>query len=329
MMSTKNKWLAVSALAIVLPISLLTTFKLTGIISAPIHPETITLEPMIWCMERPACYVAINKKIEKSHIAEGLSAVSGVLICSYHENSPDFIFGYRDGVVLRVCVNATVAQGSLISITNHVQPTRENCTAVLYIGDSEWPEKHNIDVTNKRYYGVKDEEAYAKARVTGSPCYWDMPTYLVFDDENTASHGVNITNEILCRTNSEYKNVVTTFIFEVVVDAGDDFDSPDVREIGFGSYFASVYHLDDPVDFYKVQLEEGESVVIDLTPAPLLDLDLYLYDSNAMLVASSCSRGYVSEQLEFTASKSGFSFIKVARYHGSSGTYTLDISQKS
>ena len=328
-MPIKNKWLAVSTLAIVLPISLLAAFKFTGILNEPQQPETITQDPVVWSMERPSHIMPINKTIEKSYSDDYLSATFNVYIDTYRENSPVFFFDYRDGITLHVCFNATVTYGSLISVTNHVRPTETNSTVVTYIGDSEWPEKYNIDVANKRYYGVKDEEAYAEAKVTGSPCCWIMLISWIFNDENTLNHQLNITNEFLYWNTSKYKREKTTFILKVVVDAGNDFDSPNVRQISYGSYFGSIYHANDPVDFYKIWLEKREPIIVTVSPSPFFDISLYLYNSNKTLITSSCHRGFIPEQIEFTANKTGYWFIKIAYSNGSSGTYTLNIKQKN
>jgi hypothetical protein len=324
----KNKWLAASTLAIILPLSLLATFKLTGIINEPQKPETIRLEPTSWNMERPSYHITIGKKIEKSYVNEGLSVVFGVVVGEYLENAE--LFDFRDGLLSRVYFNATVTSGDLFSAAIHIQPIETNSDVAIPIHrDSLSTEIINVDLTNYKNDGVKDAEAYAKVKITGSPCYLNIPTFWEFWDEDTTSHGLNITNEILYRSDSGYKNVVATFILEVVVDAGNNFDSPNVRPIGFGSYLASIHLGNDPVDLYKIQLEEGESIIINLSPPSTLDLDLCLYDSNITPIASAYSRGCVPEQLEFIVDKTGFWFIMVTYYNGSYGTYTLNINEKS
>jgi len=326
---TKNKWFTVSVIAVLLPITLLAAFKLTGIINEPQQPETITLKPVSWSMERPSHLMSIDKKIEKLYVDEGFLGVFGVHIFIYRENSLIFPFNYKDGITFGIYVNVTIVQGALISVTNYVQPTKTNSTVILYIGDSEWPEKRNVDITSKKGYGVKNNAAYAKAKVTGSPCYWETHTYWIFDDENANNHQINITNEFLYWNTSKYKRVKITFILNVDVDAGNDFDSQNVRQISYGNYFGSIYHGNDPVDFYKIWVEKGEQIIITVNPSPFFDISLYLYDSNKNLITSSCHEGFIPEQVEFTANKTDYWFIKIAYFNGSSGTYTLNISQKS
>ncbi len=319
-----------------MPISLLTALKLSGTMPES-QAEQITLDPVLWRMERPACLMGIGRRLEKLHTDDWFSAIFGVHVAEYKEDSLTDPFNGRDGVELSVYVNASVNLGFLVYISHHVQPMDANSTAILYIGDQEWPQKYNVTVTDRELYGSVDKEAYARAKVTGSHCYWLMLTPWVFHDENSVDHRLKITSEILYYTGSGYRNVSATFIVEVFVSAGNDFDSPEIREIGFGSFLASIDSHYDPVDLYKIWLEEGQSIIVELVPLSLSrpdldyypDLDLYLYDPDKTLAGSSCSRGNVSEQLEFTANKTCFYFIKIVSYQRYRGTYILRIRPKN
>lgn len=319
-----NKWFTASAIAILLPITLLAAFKLTGIINEPQTPETIMQDPVIWNMERPSHTENVDYKIEKPYADEGMSMVLNLLIASYDENASRFY--NKDYFTILVGFNATAPQVSLISVTHYVQPCEKSSTVILR--DSNW-RKVNMDVINTRYSGTENEKAYSTAKVTGLTCCWEIEVYWIFDDENICTHQLNITSEILYLAISGYKNVVSTFILEVLPDTGNYLDSQNVRQISYGSYLASIYHANDPIDFYKIWLEKGESISVTLSPSAFFDIDLYVYNPDKNLISRSCNRGTIPEKIDFTADKSGFWFIQIVYFQGSSGTYTLKISQKS
>lgn len=100
-------------MAVVLPVSLLVTFRLTGIL--PELPlETITVDAVGWNMSRPSDLSLVNETV-KNFCADGSASVSlDVLSYTYYENA-GFWLGF-DVVRAMVSVNASVEEGFIESL---------------------------------------------------------------------------------------------------------------------------------------------------------------------------------------------------------------------
>jgi len=83
----------------------------------------------------------------------------------------------------------------------------------------------------------------------------------------------------------------------------------------------------DDDDVYRLYVAAGSSLSVGMTGPADADFDLYLYDPTAQDVrtdthlAASSSAGS-SEQVDWTASKSGYYYVRATRYSGS-GSYSL------
>jgi len=82
-----KNWKTAFLLSMIVPVSLLVTFKLTGIIKEPITPETITLDPVNWEFNRSNKYVHIDDKLNVTYIIDGLRADMYVVLGVYVSNS--------------------------------------------------------------------------------------------------------------------------------------------------------------------------------------------------------------------------------------------------
>ena len=84
-------------------------------------------------------------------------------------------------------------------------------------------------------------------------------------------------------------------------------------------------------DYYKVNILAGQTISINVDLISGVDINLYLYDpdssdSNEIQLSSSTNGDGIDENIEFTASKSGYYFIKLTgnRWSGL-GTYDLNV----
>jgi hypothetical protein len=69
----RNKWLSLSLLAIILPISILTTLKFSGLLVQP-QPETIMVDAVDWEMERPLYTVNMAENVKIIYADDVVSA---------------------------------------------------------------------------------------------------------------------------------------------------------------------------------------------------------------------------------------------------------------
>ncbi len=91
----------------------------------------------------------------------------------------------------------------------------------------------------------------------------------------------------------------------------------------------SLSEIDDPSDFYAVQVSSGDVLNVSLAFASGNDFDLYLYDSSHNLITSSETdnivAGIFSESITITLHSSGQYFVEVRCYSGV-GAFTITAS---
>lgn len=176
-MSIPNKkWLSLSLIAIVLPISLLTALKFGGVLVEPQQPETMTQYAVDWTMERPSYYTTIGHKFNNSYLTDEIDGEIGLYVQEYFENALTLPFGGRDGVAFGIDINTTILKGSGVSLAIKCHATNGNST--LYICD--WDRQlhySNVSIVEMKQIGGYDE-AYIKASILSSPRLYPRPMLL-------------------------------------------------------------------------------------------------------------------------------------------------------
>jgi hypothetical protein len=97
--------------------------------------------------------------------------------------------------------------------------------------------------------------------------------------------------DFIYNNGTAFRKVVLPLKLRLASDAGDSFET--AKEIGFGNYTGwASWLMHDTEDFYKIFLEEGENVRIQLSPKVLemTIYDLRLFNASGSLVESSCSK---------------------------------------
>jgi len=212
-MSIKNKWLAVSTLAIVLPISLLAAFKFTGILNEPQQPKTISLSAVTWKMDRPSRYTVIDNQIENSYIAEGVAIIFYVSVFEYREDSPSRPFKGRDGLVFGVCINLSFTRGPAPPLEVRFQPSPNS---TIFVSRYWLLEAINATVIEMREMGTHSDEAYLKASTSELSIFLKTQAYWVFADDNDENHQMNLTLEVTYFNGNEYRKVIVPIVLQVL-----------------------------------------------------------------------------------------------------------------
>jgi len=81
----------------------------------------------------------------------------------------------------------------------------------------------------------------------------------------------------------------------------------------------------DTNDYYKVHVNSGQTISVEMTPPPGSDFDLYLYDSSQSQVDYSNYGGSQTDSVEAIATSSGDYYIRVYQYSGS-GIYLMTVT---
>ncbi|MGQ9506382.1 MAG: PPC domain-containing protein [Candidatus Bathycorpusculaceae bacterium] len=328
--TVKRKWFAITFAAIILPLSLLTTLKLRGIIPEPITPETITLEPVTLQIERPLDWMYLREMVNGIYSNNGIRVNLSVHTSDYWENpSPGMppFFG-RDAITLLSYVNVTVERGFITYLVVRYHPMDANATIIL---NREFLIMENGTVKHLKSMGSDLSEAYVAAEASNTPSSLFIQSHWIFEDEDD-EHKLQITLEVLHFNGTVYEKMAIPTILYMWPDAGETIET--ARTLNPGAYIGSLYYVYDLYDFYKVTLRWGETINVSITPRTVLDFtpdyDLYLYDPNGQLRASSCTLGDlpITEHITFTADSNGVWYIKIqgSRTYSHAFPYLLNIT---
>ena len=84
-MPFSSKWASLALLSIIVPVSLLATFRLTGVLPEPPKPETITVETVSWNMSRPSDFTTVDERVENVYADDVALVRLGIFIGGYYE----------------------------------------------------------------------------------------------------------------------------------------------------------------------------------------------------------------------------------------------------
>lgn len=133
---------ALLALSIVVPIGLLTTFRLTGILQEPLKiSETVTVDTVFLNMSRPSYFCNVGGNITNWYVDSMFSGSFTVHFLSYWENSG--MLDYNDGLWLKLTAKANTTVGFIYSMKIKSSQTDEY--AILdFINDDDYKELSNL-----------------------------------------------------------------------------------------------------------------------------------------------------------------------------------------
>jgi hypothetical protein len=322
----KNKWLSLSLLAIILPISVLTTLKFSGFLTQP-QPETITVNAVSWNMERPSESIQIVENIKSTHTDEVIFASLRILVTTFDSGS----WAGFDDLGLKIYFNATVVEGSVDSVSIYFCEEGNSS----YVSLDGLREFKNLKVIGKINDGDTLRSNYVKAYIeaigidypkdVNMSLFFGGPFWVFLDDRNM-NHTLEVIVELIHRTSTTYRKVVMPIHLGVSLDAGNTFET--ARVIVPGSYNGHVDPTSDCDDFYALSVEAGQTIYVEMTPPYELDFDLYLYDPSRKLEVLSCTRGNgLTEQITFKTNSTGIWFIQVRSFsnYSRNGLYFLKV----
>lgn len=337
----RRKWVSITLLSIVILVSLLITFRLTGTSPEPQTPISVLAEAISWQIDRPTLSVGIKDAVVKNlYENENISIIFEVYVSGYSEEKS--MYGGSDVVFFSLNVNCSVGRGFVervdlflreqsnktqVNLSDHIPtPFSERFFNLSVEG---WADafsplyspsfKEELDITSslKSYLksvGVDQPSSVGLSNGFG----WILRT------PNNQSHQMEVTLELTYWDQAAYKKIVAPIILNIVADEDDSFET--ARVVNKGYYKAYVHIWDDPEDYYTIWLEKGETITMQLSPQVSVDLNLYLFDPSQNLTASSNSTqlGFV-EQITYTANQSGWWFIQVVLIYASFDVYSLSL----
>lgn len=208
---TNTKWASVALLSIIIPVTLLASFRLTGIQPEPQTPQTITVETVSWNMTRPRSIdiIAIDERVSNSHVDDIASVNLAIQVGGYRESAPRYWLwkGGYDEIDLSVAVTANISKGFVYSIVIELSNIDAQADVIIIDGES-WMQLHNLEIVELDDSSYR-HKAWIEASSFGQPLdsvlgiivFWD------FFDQNIADHFMSVTAEVTYFNGSTWQKV--------------------------------------------------------------------------------------------------------------------------
>ena len=210
----KRKWVSLTLLSIVVPMSLLATFRLTGILQGPITiSETITLEAVKWDFQRPSQTVTLDDELESSYISDEISAIMRVLMGKYSDDDPAFA---SDFVTIGVTTNLTVTnlnsfvESVYVVIRKDRQSTVDWTETELYFENLSLVERvEGYRWITQTYIRFSDLN-HSNSVYLSAAFFWSLLT------PNDQTHELEVSYELTYYNGTAYKKIVQPFQLEII-----------------------------------------------------------------------------------------------------------------
>ncbi len=209
-LTLRQRWKPLILLSIIVPVSLLVSFRLTGVLPEPPIPETFTVEVVRWNMSRPSDFTTLDESVENVYADDAALVRWSIFIGAYHENNPDWPFDYNDGLGFRLVATANVSSGFIYSLA--VKFSKIEDTAFLDIvadlKDPNWVELDNLEIKAVRD-SWRTNKPYIDAMARNQPeyCSLKMASFWVFFDKNNIDHWIMASLEVKYFNGATYQAV--------------------------------------------------------------------------------------------------------------------------
>lgn len=214
----KRKWVSLTLLSIVVPMSLLATFRLTGILQGPITiSETTTLEALKWEFQRPSQTVTIDDELESSYSSEELSATLHIVAALYVENTATIDY---DAVFMVVVINSTATspnafiENVYVAFHENYERSRVNWDGTEFYFD-------NLSLVERAEAGISRKD-YAKAHIRLAGVNHPNNVYLSaiaiwkLRSPNTQTHQIEVVYELTYYNGTAYNKIIQQFQLKIL-----------------------------------------------------------------------------------------------------------------
>lgn len=321
---------ALIILSIVIPVGLLATSRLTGILKeAATIAETKTLDTVMWKRERPYTACRIIDPICQVSYRDDEIAFTEILELGHYD--PEW-FGYKPAIPIGVDnLTVSVANGFVQHIQINFSEKYPISFAFIHYDDgySVPPNgTHDVlcDLTVDKMLDAEDHllsndtKASLNVLRIGEPRYVFMANwsvmYLLRSPYNF-THQIEISSEVIYFNGTAYKRLVQPVQFILGPDNNNSFE--DAEKIGFGTHEAYL-HVEsdvegDPVDYYKIWLEQGQNVEFALAyPEPLeqpaIGIEMRVYNPEEQIVACLLYQKNGTRRLTINVDMEGWWYVR-------------------
>jgi len=319
----KQKWISLALLSIIIPVGLLVTFRLTGVLQEPLTitiSETKTLEAVNWELERPAAMIGIRDTVKSFYNDMSLLMNSSIIVGHYDSTSR-----YDSSYVTLVAnVTALTSNGHIHSLNLTISEKDYPNTKINFFEEHQLMKFENLSRTE-----FKDWARTVFVNLTGvnhprgvsffAPIDWVLYSF------QHQVHTLEMIFEVTYYNGTAYKKIVQPFLLKIGPDDNNSFETADAIEQGVNAWlYLGGY---DTEDYYRIHVIQGYVININTSgssPETTLDFYIDLYNPEKRWKAGSSSRGF-SHNINFTADSTGEWFIWIY-LEDDHGFYSLTIN---
>jgi hypothetical protein len=345
-------WKALLVLSILVSVGLFAGFKLTGMISGPAPvTETVHLQPAVWTREEPYMSEEIPSDpfFNASYVGDDV-----ILVVShwcgygsfYEENSAFWGGPMLWGFGMQ-SLNVSVPKGFIVSVEVAYREACPQSSARFAFSGQPAQFYGNLTLSEAvdRYSGPQvlgENKVYVKASAVGQPravYMGDLSLFYHFSSPYNYTHHIMIDVTVTYFNGTIYKQLVQPVELVFGPDHNNSFD--EAEEIGFGTHrdYVDDSVNGDPVDYFKIYLQEGQKVNISvleqrdfqLHPPPRGDPyfylpDTFVYDQDRSTEACMLYGQNTTYQMVLAINQTGWWYVKVITTRALYFLYGLDVS---
>lgn len=316
-----RSWMVTALLAIVAPISLLVTLRLTDVLPEAIPPKITELETVSWNISKPAGSIYPRRPLISTYSQENITLEYVLYVNDYWTKSTS----NYDTVEFYPSVEAEVWKGFIHSIAIRVTQIDSDADFDIYITE--------MKLYNVALHSINNDAEFPYIEVDGvnrpKECLlktwadWTFPRV----KNNIRDSGITITAETTYFDGETYRKVIAPIRFEALAsDRNNSFDT--AQTVALSNLYEWVY-IDsrDKEDYYKIRVNQDQQFRVEMQPpsSPMrsADFDLYIYDKDEVLQASSENEGDgVLEEASVASSYDGWWYI-VIKQRNDCGFYSF------
>jgi hypothetical protein len=323
-------------LSVLVPMSLLSGFKLAGIIGGPVSvAETLQLQPAVWNRVRTFDWSVVpDPWFNASYVGSDVALTVTYCFARFDENpswgGPTLSLGIK---VLNLSVTTGFVSGVDVAFQESYALSRAVYATPSFSTYGNLTCNEMVD-GNSGFRPLGEDKLHAQMLAVGEPSSVYVADFYVnyqLNSPHSQAHQIMIEATVTYFNGTVYKQLIQPLKFNFAPNHNHSFD--EAYEISFGTRRDC---LDgningDQVEYFKIPFTEGQKVKVAiayLQHEPWLFSDIYIYNPNRELEASLLVNLNDPPYVTFSINQTGWWYIKIA-YVDPVYNYILDISQVS
>jgi hypothetical protein len=328
-----RNWKVIFVFPLIVLISLLIAFQLTGVLHGPFTiSEEVTLKPVKWEGERPwDAYFRYHDHV-KAYSENEIRLTHEVVVAEFLS---DEVHSGPDTLDLVINASATIESGFVSYVNITFWDDYEPSIVDFFLGDDLRFRSFADNMFVSRYMdyvtgtGLKAFIEFKGENQPKNVSIGGVVAWLLRSPTNTTNL-IDVNIETVYYNGTVYKKIAQPFQLKIAPDNNNSFETAQEIQMGFYPRFLIGSHLTggDHQDYFKIHLIQGQEVALEInaTSAPTVpSFYTYVYNPERETVISRDS-GPPSyyESIVFTANSTGYWFVEV-RVNGSHGSYSLKV----